>query len=198
MRLTSRHTDAISNGSFSKIIGPGVRTGWVEGTQAFAFGLSQTGSTRSGGAPSQLTATVVCEMVASGALDLHIHRTVRPALQRRHGLILQAIQSHLGEFAIVENVSTRVPREDVEGGLYGGYFVWLRLKGDVSADEIATWAKAEENLIVAPGSIFQVKGDESAVSLGQNIRLCFSWEDEDKVVKGVERLGKVFRNHLDH
>ena len=33
--------NAVSNGSFSKIAGPGCRSGWAGGTEKFSYGLSQ-------------------------------------------------------------------------------------------------------------------------------------------------------------
>ncbi|KAK3353673.1 pyridoxal phosphate-dependent transferase [Lasiosphaeria hispida] len=178
---------AVSNGSFSKLLGPGVRTGWAHGTPDFAYGLAQTGSTRSGGAPSQLTAAIVTQVVVDGGLDGHLRERVRPALQARHTRVVEAVKRELG-WAGVRVV------ESSEGGrgVFGGYFVWVTLpEGGPTAAEVAERARAEE-LIVAPGGMFEV-GMGDGGRFERNLRLCFSWEEEEVVVEGVERLGTVLR-----
>ena len=185
---------ALSNGSFSKLLGPGVRTGWVEACPALAWGVSQTGSTRSGGPPSQLAAVMVKEVLGSGELDRHLENKVRPALQARHSLIMAAIKKELGALGVHVLDSAEADR-----GVYGGYFVWVTLppnKG-VTAEEIADRALQEENLIIAPGNLFEVRGDEKAAQFPDSIRLTFSWEDVDVIVEGVARLGTVLKRVYD-
>ena len=73
----------------------------------------------------------------------------------------------------------------------GGYFIWLSLPAPLQTEEVAMIAKRDENLVIAPGSIFAVYGDEKAVDLVRNVRICFSWEEEGKLADGIRRLGQV-------
>ena len=73
----------------------------------------------------------------------------------------------------------------------GGYFIWLSLPAPLQAEEVAVYARREENLIIAPGPIFAVNGDEEAVDLNGNVRVCFSWEEEAKLAEGIQRLARV-------
>jgi len=186
---------AVSNGTFSKLIGPGMRTGWAEGAPDLSRGLSQTGSTRSGGAPSQFAAMVVAEMLRRGEVDRHVTDKVRPALRRRHGLMLEAVRGLLAGYGVgVKGESS----QEMGGGVYGGYFVWLTLPEDgPGAKEVAERAKREENLIVAEGEMFEVPGDARSPRFGRNLRLTFSWEEEGDVVEGVRRLGAVLGRMRD-
>lgn len=87
--------------------------------------------------------------------------------------------------------------EGKEGKIVGGYFIWLELPSGVKGAEVVRKAKEEENLILGQGEEFAVLGDEGSVDLSGCVRICFAWEDEDKVVEGVRRLGRVVRALLD-
>ncbi|CVL13402.1 hypothetical protein FPRO06_11529 [Fusarium proliferatum] len=179
---------AVSNGSFSKLTGPGMRTGWLEGSPAFAFGLAQTGATKSGGSPSQFSASIMADLVQSGTLQERLATTLRPQLQHRHRIMMQAIHKHLGPL----NVGTR-DAGLVNGSVYGGYFVWLTLEEGISAKLVSEVTMTEENLVVGNGTMFQVPGDEASVYLDNAVRLTFAYVPEEDLVEGVERLSKVLR-----
>ena len=75
--------------------------------------------------------------------------------------------------------------------MVGGYFIWLSLPAPIRAEEVAVRAQQDENLIVAPGRIFAVYGDETAVDLERKVRICFSWEQEAMLAEGIRRLAQV-------
>ncbi|KAL8382638.1 hypothetical protein RB595_006428 [Gaeumannomyces hyphopodioides] len=190
---------AVSNGSFSKMIAPGVRTGWAEGTPAFIAGLAHTGANRSGGAASQLAAVMIWDMIRTGALAAHVDGVVRPDLQRRHSVLLGALRTELAPLGV---------RFEEPQSTYGGYFVWLTLPDSVPAAIVARRALRDENLVVAAGDMFQVNGDDGSgrgdndddgakVRFPHNLRLCYSWEDEERLVEGVERLARVLQGFRD-
>ncbi|KAI2638221.1 PLP-dependent transferase [Xylaria nigripes] len=200
---TFGHT--VSNGSFSKLVAPGTRTGWTYSSADFARGLSSTGSTQSGGAPSQLTATIVCELLLRGEdeegglcrLDTHIRQTLRPSYARRHGVLVRAVRDVLVPLGVRLQDGSLRGQEDV----YGGYFIWLMLPRQSwpTAQAIADRCRADEDLIIGNGEMFSVceDGDEEVLRFSDAIRLCFAWEDEEDLVDGVKRLGRVIKKMLD-
>ncbi|PYI05601.1 PLP-dependent transferase [Aspergillus sclerotiicarbonarius CBS 121057] len=181
--------NVVSNGSFSKLIGPGIRTGWAEATEKVAYGLSQTGSSRSGGAPSQLSAAVVAQLFPTGIIEGFIGRSLQPAYVRRYYRMMSAIREHLAPLGV-----GLPPTPEVAGG----YFIWLRLPSPLRASDLASIAQRDQKLIVAPGNVFGVQRDPAT---GKNefddgIRLCFAWEEENKLEEGVRRLASVIRGVL--
>ncbi|KAJ8100593.1 pyridoxal phosphate-dependent transferase [Lipomyces tetrasporus] len=181
---------AVSNGSFSKIAGPGIRTGWLEGSKAFSFGLSQTGSTMSGGSPSQFCASILAELLQTGNLQTHLSKIIRPTLQRRHRLLMEAFHERLAPLG-VECRESSLPN----GTSYGGYFVWLTLPKDMPSRLVAEVALHKENLIVGNGAMFEVHGNNNGKhhNFNRHIRLTFAYVSEDELVEGVQRLRNVIQ-----
>lgn len=94
----------------------------------------------------------------------------------------------------------------------GGYFTWFGLPETLHATTLATKCQTEENLILAPGQIFEVptpgtpssgasdsdsgSGGSGTYTFEHSIRLCFAWEDEWKLEEGIRRIAKVARQML--
>lgn len=182
--------NVLSNGSFSKIVAPGCRTGWAEATPKMAWALSQAGSSRSGGAPSALVASMLHQMMAAGKFEQHLSDVLRPAYKTRYDELLQAINDEL----LPLGVTLPQPNKDVAGG----YFVWLQLPDSLDGNTITREALEKENVLVISGSRFRVAGDEDEdeMQFNRNVRLSFAYEELDKLREGVARLARVIRSNL--
>lgn len=175
----------MSNGSFSKICAPGTRTGWADCMPKMAYGLSQCGSTKSGGSASQLTATYINYMLETGTLRKHIALKLIPGYQSRYRTLRAAIRQYLEPYGVQ---CLNAP----DTGTFGGYFVWIKLPDYLKAKNVVAHAKENMQLTVSQAEAFEVVGDKNP-DFSQCIRLCFAWEPEDLLVEAVARLAETIR-----
>jgi DNA-binding transcriptional MocR family regulator len=99
------------------------------------------GSSRSGGAPSQLTACFLAETLANGELQRYVYDTLQPTYCRRYRSIIEVINEQLIPLGV------RLPQTDRD--VVGGYFIWLTLPSPLKGAVLAQRAKDEENVVVA-------------------------------------------------
>ena len=78
--------NVISNGTFSKILGPGYRVGWLEVPPRLMAAVYNTGVLNSGGAMNNVTAGVI-----TSALELGLQREHLSHLREEYHCRLSAI-----------------------------------------------------------------------------------------------------------
>lgn len=143
---------------------------------------SHSGTTCSGGAPSQMTSTFLTHLLNTNQLQQHINDTLLPAYAIRYRALYNAITTHLLPLGFSLPQPTR--------NVVGGFFVWLSLPEGIASGDLAHVCREEQNVIVAHGAMFEVPGDR-VVSFERNIRLCFTWEEVSKLEEGIRRIAKA-------
>ncbi|KAI9893232.1 MAG: hypothetical protein M1814_000359 [Vezdaea aestivalis] len=182
--------NTVSNGSFSKLIGPGVRCGWAEGiNDSFAYGLSCSGATKSGGAPSQLVAAFIANMLAENTLQTLIRDTLIPTYSRHHVEMLESVVNLLSPLGVT-----------FDGNMQrsGGFFLWLRLPAPLTGSELAKRAKEKANVLIVAGSACAVADGASELEvLDKYIRLCWTYPEVEDIREGIESLSMCLREMID-
>lgn len=170
-RLAPEHV--IRLGSFSKILAPGLRLGWLVAPPSVVRRCAGAGLLDSGGGVSHFAAHVVAGLFELELLDEHIG-LLRAAYRERRDALLAALEQHLPE-----GCRWQAPA--------GGFFVWLQLPGDRDSTALLKDAEAA-GVSYVPGSRFFVGRGKSS-----QLRLAFSLLREDELAEGARRLGRVIR-----
>jgi len=171
--LASRCLSAriISLGSFSKILAPGLRLGWLQAAPETVARIVQCGLLDSGGGVNPFTSGVV-----RSALELGLVKENLSLLQGTYSSRMQAMCAALRR---------RLPESVQFSDPTGGFFIWLALAEGMDAASLL--AKAiERNVEFMPGIKFS-----SRASLKNFLRLSFAYYDTPDLLEGVERLAAV-------
>lgn len=162
-------------GTFSKILFPGLRIGWIVVPEALVGPLSELKvcADLSSGLLTQMAVTEFCRR---GALDTHLRR-VR---DRNRGRV-EALLDEL-ERSMPEGTSWTRPT--------GGMTVWLKLPPTLDSDRIAEEAQ-RRGVVVNPGTAFYPNGGGR-----DGLRISYIREDESRIREGVRILGSVIRDSL--
>ncbi len=163
--------DIISLGSFSKILAPGLRLGWLQTSPERIARIVGCGLLDSGGGLNPFTSGVVRSAIELGLLTAHLSR-LRETYSERMAAMCAALRTHL---------SGRIEFIEPEGGV----FIWVRLPEGTDAQELLARAKARHVEFV-PGRRFS-----NREGLADFIRLSFAFYDTPELITGVERLAAV-------
>jgi len=175
----------VSLGSFSKILAPGVRLGWIEASPRVIRTLADRGYLSSGGCVSPLAAAVATSVVASGD-----QKTWLAALRARYA----SAAAVLAEAVLKETAATGWRMRSVPSG---GYFAWIELPERCDVDAFALESKKEKVATRGGGRCVAGEADAEAVAAcGRCVRVCFAYLDEEDIEEGIRRLARAVRNSV--
>lgn len=164
--------DCVLLGSFSKIVSPGIRLGWIAACPEIMEKLivaKQASDLHS----NYLCQRIVHQYLLDNDIERHIAKIRKIYKEQRDHMV------QMMEECFPEKVCFTRPE--------GGMFLWATLPESMSALDLFHQA-IKENVAFVPGQAFYANGG------GNNtMRLNFSNSDEDKISEGIIRLAKVIK-----
>jgi len=165
----------IITGSFSKIVTPGLRIGWIAAPREILDQITvakQASDLHS----NTLAQRIIARYLETNDIDAHIGRITR-AYRAQRDRMIAAIEEEFPE-------EVHFTRPD------GGMFLWVTLPEGCSTMRLLELA-LRENVAFVPGRAFYVdKGGDTTM------RLNFSNASEEEIVEGIRRLGAAIRTFV--
>jgi len=179
--LSSRHPEgSVYLGSFSKILAPGLRLGYLVAPKALYPKLLQAKQAADLHTPS-FNQRVVAEVLKDGFIERHVP-TIRALYKQQCAAMLSALDREMAGLGLTWNRPV------------GGMFLWVQLPKGMNA--VALLAKAvDKGVAFVPGYAFYAaheKGDAN----DNTLRLTFVTATVDQINTGMIALAAAIRESL--
>jgi 2-aminoadipate transaminase len=168
--LTMNPNGVIYMGSFSKVLTPGIRLGYVVAPAPLVRKMEQA-KQAADLHTAQLTQMVVYEAIKDGFLSKHI-----PSIRTLYADQCQAMLDALTEFFPAGTTWTKPE---------GGMFIWVTMPKHIDSMLLLDEAVAQ-NVAFVPGAPFYANAPEK-----NTFRLSFVTVPPEKIREGVAKLGKL-------
>lgn len=175
-RLLNMNPDGVAYlGSFSKVLTPGIRLGYVVAPRALIAKLEQA-KQATDLHTATVTQMVVHEVIKDGFLDQHIP-SIRTLYAAQCQAMLDALQQHFPQ-----GVTWTRPE--------GGMFIWITLPEHIDSTALLEDA-IKENIAFVPGAPFYANEPRH-----NTMRLSFVTVPPEKIKDGIARLGRLIAARL--
>jgi 2-aminoadipate transaminase len=170
-KLDDAHTVVIRINSFSKMLAPGLRLGWISAVHPI---IEQLALIKQQVDPhtQNLSQLVVCELVEQGVLDSHLS-TLKTEHRRRRDAMAQALRQHVPAGGLRFSVPD------------GGMYLWCELAPGVRARVVQERA-LRESVMVLTGEPFYV--DQSG---DHQLRICYTSQPAGNAVRAAQTLARA-------
>ncbi len=165
----------IQLGTFSKIISPGLRIGWIA-AEPDVIALCERMKQATDLHTNTFAQYVIYEFAKDGGLEEHIE-TMKKAYGIRRDVMFKALRTYFND---------GVTWTEPEGGL----FLWVKLPAGVSGSGLLPEA-LNAGVAYVPGKYFYSAAPDDAT-----LRLNFCNATEENIIEGVKRLAGVIRAAL--
>ncbi len=161
--------------TFSKILAPGFRLGWVIASKDIIdkLVLAKQAADLCTNIFSQY---VAYEYINGGYLNKQVLE-IKKLYKRKRDIMIKAINKYFPK-----EISYNIPK--------GGMFIWITLPKNVNTNLMLQKAIAEK-IAYVPGDAFYPDGGNY-----NSIRLNFSFSEDETIVKGVHRLSEVIKKEI--
>jgi 2-aminoadipate transaminase len=179
MRASSED-DVFYINSFSKILAPSTRVGWLIVPERLVAPLANL-KEASDINMATFAQHVVARMLDVGFLPSHLQQLRSEYKLRRD--------------AMLSTVTTQLPVATQPTRPQSGVFVWVQLPEGIDTARLLKVAASEHQVAFMPGSAFSLTGGDIGMS---SIRLSFSFSSVERIEEGIRRLSQVIASAISH
>uniref|UniRef100_A0A8D8IBN4 Aromatic-amino-acid aminotransferase 1 n=1 Tax=Culex pipiens TaxID=7175 RepID=A0A8D8IBN4_CULPI len=169
--------NVISNGSFSKILSPGIRLGWMECPPRCLELFRASGILKSGGAANNYTGGIVSSLIQLGLAEQQLEKYSTKYSER-----LRAAADVL-EAKLPAGCSFERPK--------GGYFIWIRFPEGVDCVDFNQYSLKHFGVTAIAGSRFA-----SGATHRNFLRVTFAFHEAGYLMESVEKLCRAAEQYL--